>query len=136
MAEDNHMEDFTSSPMHPQGQEGTLGLILQQLQDMQHQLTEQSARIAAQEGGSTQSNPVNVQPLFSTTPAQTVPKRPNLPDPGKFRGERFAYAAFEQQLAGKLQVDGAYLGGQDIQVIYAFGLWKGKLWNSCVPRWR
>lgn len=58
------------------------------------------------------------------TPPATVinSAKAKLPDPVKFSGERSRYPAFEEQLIGKMKVDGPFLGPEDVRVHYAFGL--------------
>lgn len=55
-------------------------------------------------------------------PATLSLNKPRLPDPVKFSGERSKYLAFEEQLIGKIKVDGSFLGPEDVKVHYAFGL--------------
>ena len=125
-----------------QSQEQTMAYIIQQLQNIDVRLAEQSKETRALQEhvssdfyGTPQDTTATQPPLQAPTSQSTsqaprasgaAPKRAKLPDPTKFNGDRFAYPAFEEQLLGKLEVDGAYLGGQAIQVNYAFGLLEGQ----------
>lgn len=107
---------------HDAPQQTGMHYMMQQIEAMQQQLAEQSARLAATEN---QALPAQAQHTV-TQPSYILPsRRPKLPDPAKFSGDRLRYAAFEEQLLGKLQIDGEFLGAEEVKVTYAFGLLEG-----------
>ena len=131
---DTDMEGSQGPQSHGQESQGqVMEYILSQLRSMDERLAQQSAETRAlhehmspEFHDAPQPTLTADHPTLQASPSsEPAPKRAKLPDPSRFKGDRFAYPAFEEQLQGKLQVDGAYLGSQDIQVNYAFGLLEG-----------
>ena len=92
-----------------------------QLQQQNRQIEERSNRFSAVEARAANAENQLLAASQITTPTPSA-KRPKLPDPNRFSGDRIQYPAFEEQLVGKIRVDGAFLGSEDVKVHYAFGL--------------
>ena len=110
------MEEFADASPQQENQQGveqaTLSTILQQIHLIQQQLARQSDATSnlkshlhhpQQQPASTPQPPAPAITVTSMAPS----KRPKLPDPPRFKGDKAAYSAFEEQLRSKLEVDGA-----------------------------
>ena len=93
--------------------------IMHQLRIMNQQIQAQALQIRQQ------ATQIEANQQMATGTAEPSSEKAKLPDPTKFSGERFRYPAFEEQLVGKMRVDGSFLGSEDVKVHYAFGLLEG-----------
>ena len=88
--------------------QGNMHAMVQQMQLLQQRLENQERRVETAEQRATDAEKRSSQSFRKANETaaavqsqEALPKRPKLPDPVKFSGNRALYASFEEHLVGK-----------------------------------